>query len=173
MLWTLFIKLSPEELNLSLNTVIYQKRHRLAHRQHCAPLSESRLTRFPPPSKKALFPPSHIFHVNTERIIKTLFSPKSEASVPKTFRHGRWHNGAARPSVAQGSGCGVTGGSGSPRRQPGVISSASCVLPPQGGFCSPSTIHGAGTHQQKHTPGLRISLKIKQLTSFQHPASDG
>lgn len=28
-------------------------------------------------------------------------------------------------------------------------------------------------HQQKRMPGLQISLKIKQLTSFQHPASDG
>lgn len=40
------------------------------------PLSESRLTRFPPPSKKAFFPSSHIFHVNSKCIIKTLFSSK-------------------------------------------------------------------------------------------------
>lgn len=56
--------------------VIYQKQHRLAHRQYCVPLSESRLTRFPPPSKKAFFPSSHIFHVNSKCIIKTLFSSK-------------------------------------------------------------------------------------------------
>lgn len=56
--------------------VIYQKQHRLAHRQYCAPLSESRLTRFPPPSKKAFFPSSHIFRVNSKCIIKTLFSSK-------------------------------------------------------------------------------------------------
>lgn len=56
--------------------VIYQKQHRLAHRQYCVPLSESRLTRFPPPSKKAFFPSSHIFRVNSKRIIKTLFSSK-------------------------------------------------------------------------------------------------
>lgn len=56
--------------------VIYQKQHRLPHRQYCVPLSESRLTRFPPPSKKAFFPSSHIFHVNSKRIIKTLFSSK-------------------------------------------------------------------------------------------------
>lgn len=56
--------------------VIYQKQHRLAHRQHCVLLSESRLTRFPPPSKKAFFPSSHIFRVNIKCIIKTLFSSK-------------------------------------------------------------------------------------------------
>lgn len=56
--------------------VIYQKQHRLAHRQYCALLSESRLTRFPPPSKKAFFPSSHIFRVNIKRIIKTLFPSK-------------------------------------------------------------------------------------------------
>lgn len=56
--------------------VIYQKQHRLAHRQYCVLLSESRLTRFPPPSKKAFFPSSHIFRVNIKCIIKTLFSSK-------------------------------------------------------------------------------------------------
>lgn len=56
--------------------VIYQKQRRLAHRQYCVPLSESRLTRFPPPSKKAFFPSSHIFRVNSKCIIKTLFSSK-------------------------------------------------------------------------------------------------
>lgn len=56
--------------------VIYQKQHRLAHGQYCVPLSESRLTRFPPPSKKAFFPSSHIFRVNSKCIIKTLFSSK-------------------------------------------------------------------------------------------------
>lgn len=56
--------------------VIYQKQHRLAHRQYCVLLSESRLTRFQPPSKKAFFPSSHISRVNSKCIIKTLFPSK-------------------------------------------------------------------------------------------------
>lgn len=67
--------------------VIYQKQHRLAHRQYCVLLSESRLTRFPPPSKKAFLPASHIFRVNIKCIIKTLFSSKYSGINFKKFVH--------------------------------------------------------------------------------------
>ena len=41
---TLFIKLSPEEPNLSLNMVIYQKQPRVAHGQYRTVLQQNRLT---------------------------------------------------------------------------------------------------------------------------------
>lgn len=116
--------------------VIYQKQHRLAHRQYCVPLSESRLTRFPPPSKKAFFPSSHIFHVNSKCIIKTLFSSKcssinfrdwlrlkgrdEETSAPErgTAKVAALRSGAAAAE------CGVCGGT-APRSQPGSALSLS------------------------------------------------
>lgn len=78
---TLFRNLSPSEPNISLNMVIYQKQHRLAYGRYCELLSENRLTRFLPPSKKkktttAVLPSGHIYHVNIKCIIKTLFSSK-------------------------------------------------------------------------------------------------
>lgn len=139
--------------------VIYQKQHRLAHRQYCVPLSESRLTRFPPPSKKAFFPSSHIFHVNSKCIIKTLFSSKcssinfrvwlrlkgrdEETSAPErgTAKVAALRSGAAAAE------CGVCGGT-APRSQPG--SALSLIQPCQR---AQSRAHTAASHPRSSLAG--------------------
>lgn len=132
--------------------VIYQKQHRLAHRQYCVPLSESRLTRFPPPSKKAFFPSSHIFHVNSKCIIKTLFSSKCSSI---NFRDSLRFKGRDEKTSAPERGAGGAElRPPSPRSLRGHRSAppAAPSLPPLSAWSSRAKGHPAG-HRAGHRAG--------------------